>query len=327
MPPHRPESPETGRRSARAELGDAAWLAVVPIGVAVLFGVLLLPRRADPADVPVPIPAAGSLARAASVDRELADRARGELLPGSVRALGSAIRQYHSLEGSADAAVLGDARRRVDDALTSAFASGQDALVELRAVQLEGFLSALRSFETSGVESDELTALAGRFVPAMRAAGWCEGSTMLPREPALRTMFKQMWNALLGLDGRPGFEPSLDEQRAFYAFAIAHPHPSADMRAAIEAARRGAHDARACEGVREAEQSASEEFRLERIARIAAIDSAYPASYARGVVSFRRGDYRGASAAFRTWLTDHPDGPLALRAQSFLRASDAAQVE
>jgi hypothetical protein len=327
MPPHRLERPESGRRSARAELRDAGWLAIVPIAVAVLFGVLLLPRRADPDDVPVPIPAAGSLAKAASVDRDLARRARSELLPGAVRALGSAIRQYHTLEGTSEAAPLAEARRRVDDALTSALPSGQDALLQLRAVQLEGFLDALRSFEATGVESDELMALGGRFVASMRAAGWCSGHALLPGEPALRTMFKEMWNALLGLDGRPGFEPSLDEQRALYAFVLAHPHPSAPMRAAIEAARRGAHDTRACEGVREAERSASEAFRLERIARLAAIDPDYPAAYARGVASFRRADYRGASTAFRAWLTDHPDGPLALRAQSFLRASDAAQVE
>jgi hypothetical protein len=136
-------------------------------------------------------------------------------------------------------------------------------------------------------------------------------------------MFKEMWNSFLALDGRPGFEPTLDEQRALYALYLSAPHPSLTMRAAIESARRGARDASACQGVREAERNATEEWRLERIRRLAAIDPAYPAAFARGIASFRRADYRGASLAFQAWLEAHPEGPWSLRARSFLRAADA----
>ncbi len=315
-------------RSRRAELRDAIRLAAVPFGVAILLGLLLLPRRGVPDDVPLPIPDAAALAHAIANDRDLAERARVEPLPAPVRALGSAIRAYHSLEAGQNTADLGRARGAVDTALVEALSSGgDDALLRLRAAELESFLAEVHRFESTGAESDELFALAGAFVRSMKTAGWCDGRRLLPGEPALRTLFKQMWDAFLGLEGRPGFDPTLDEQRALYALYLSAPHPSPGMHAAIEAARRGAHDERACEGVREAERGATEEWRLERIRRFAAIDPTYPAAYARGVASYRRADYRGSSAAFQTWLADHPEGPLSLRARSFLRAADAQLAE
>jgi TolA-binding protein len=100
------------------------------------------------------------------------------------------------------------------------------------------------------------------------------------------------------------------------------------MRDALVAARRGANDARTCQALAETERVARETWRLERIARLAAIDPTYPAAYAKGVASFGRGKYAEAASAFRAWLHDHPEGPLALRAQSFLlEALDAERVE
>jgi TolA-binding protein len=100
------------------------------------------------------------------------------------------------------------------------------------------------------------------------------------------------------------------------------------MRDALEAARRGARDATACTAIAEAERAAIESWRLERIARLAQIDPSYPTEYARGVVSYRRGDFGASAQAFRAWLRDHPDGPLALRAQNYLRAAaNAERVE
>jgi TolA-binding protein len=155
--------------------------------------------------------------------------------------------------------------------------------------------------------------------------GWCDGHTVAPDDDAMRTMFKQMWDSFLGLEGRAELSPALDEQRALYAFYLSHPHPPKSAREAFEAARRGARDAVACTAIAEGERAATESWRLERIARIAAIDPAYPAEYARGVASYRRGDYGASAEAFRAWLRAHPDGPLALRAQNYLRAAANAE--
>jgi hypothetical protein len=313
----------------RRELRDAMWLALVPLGVAVFLGMLLLPRRAVPEGVPLPVPDAPTLARIVTADRARAEHARGQPLPGAVRALGSAVRDFHSLEarGGTDSALF-DARRAVDAMLVDALKTGMGPLVELRAVQLEAFLEEIRRFERTGAQSAELEALAGGFVRSMTADGWCEGHAIAAGEDALRAMFKQMWSTVLGLEANQDLALALDEQRALYAFYLSHPRPSKTMRDALAAARRGARDDKACAGIAEAERAAVETWRLERIGRLAAIDPVYPVDYARGIASYRRGDYGGAAQAMRTWLRAHPDGPLALRAQNYLRAAaDAERVE
>lgn len=307
----------------------------MPIGVALLLGALLVPRRAAPEAVPLPIADGAALARVAADDARLAEAARHQPLPGSVRALGSAIRAFHTLEARAESGSdpnadreLGQARRAVDDALIEALPGGVQPLVELRAAQLEGFLEQVRVFRATGAQSPELLALAGGFVRSMTNEGWCTGHVLAPGDAVLRAMFKQMWTAFLGLENRRELALALDEQRALYAFYLSHAHPSRTMRDALTAARRGARDAAACEAIARSERAATESWRLERIARIGAIDPTYPAAYARGVASFRRGDYGAAAQAFRVWLRDHPEGPLTLRAQTFLRAAiDADRIE
>jgi hypothetical protein len=316
------------------ELRSAVALALVPVTVGLTFGVLLLPRRAQPEALPLPIADARALARAASADRRLANQARAAALPGPVRALGTALREFHTLEASdADARRLGDARHTVDGALIEVLggpdsSTAEGALLELRAVQLEGFVAEVRRFESTGEESPELRALAGAFVRTMKSEGWCEGHALDMPEEVLRPMYKDMWTAFVGLDKRAAFTLSLDEERALYAFLLGHAHPSKSMRQSLDAARRGARDAKACEAIAEAEQNATEAWRLERIARIGAIDPLYPAEFARGVASYRRGDFAGSAQSFRRWLHDHPDGPLTLRAENYLRAAvDADRIE
>jgi hypothetical protein len=311
---------------------DAVWLALVPLGVALVLGLLLLPRRTAPESVPLPVVDARALARTVADAEALAEQARRVPLPGPVRALGGATRDFHGLEarGATDTQLY-DARRAVDAALADALAGGGERMLELRelrAVQLDAFLQELSRFETTGVQSPELEALGGGFVRSLTAEGWCEGRVVAPGEAARRSMFKQMWNALLGLEDRPELALTLDEQRALYAFYLSHPRPPKAMRDALAEARRGARDAAACAALDEAARGAAEAWRLERIGRLAAIDPAYPADYARGVAGYRRGDYGASAQAFRRWLEAHPDGPLALRAQNFLRAAaNAERVE
>lgn len=320
-------TPPEGLPNRRGELREAMGLALVPVGIAFVLGVLLLPRRAPPDTVPLPIADPRALAVAAAADHDLAERARREPLAASVRALGSAIRAFHALEArEAPAKDLYDARHAVDAALADARASGPDALLELRAVQLEQFLAELERFEASGEQSPELLALAGGFVRSLAAEGWAAGRTLAPDPTTLRAMFKQMWGTFLHLEGNPAYQPTLDEQRALYAFYLSHAHLPKGTREAIAAARRGARDARSCAAIDANERAAIEAWRLERIAKLAVIDPAYPAAYARGVASYGKGDFRAAAQAFRTWLTDHPDGPLTLRAQNFLRAAAAAEL-
>jgi len=296
-------------------------LGLVPVGVAVLFGLLLVPRAVVPERVPVPIADARELARVAAADRDLAERARREPLPGPVRALGSALRGFHTVETGGNLREISAARSAVDDALPGALAGGEEPLLRLRAVQLEGFLEEVRRFEATGAESPELVALAGGFVRSMRSEGWCEGHTLAAGSGALAALFKQMWSAFLGLEARRSFAPSLDEERALYALYLSRPHAPPKVRTVLEARRRGARDARDCRDVAESERKAVALWSLEKIGRLEAIDPSYPAAYARGVATFRAGDYVNAASSLREWLGAHPDGPFALRARSYLRAA------
>lgn len=303
------------------ELSRAVRLAMIPAGVAVAFGMLLLPRAGDADAVPLPIANTAQLAREAAADKDRALAARRDPLPGSVRALGSAIRDFHRLELQRDDRVSVKARAAVDAALVEALSGGDEPLLRLRAVQLEEFLTEVHAFDKTGTESAELTEIAGTFVQAMTNEGWCTGNTILASDAALTAMFKQMWNTFLNLDGHKAFDLSLDERRALYALYLDRALPAPAARAALDAARRGAHDARTCEAVAEAETAAIETRKLERIAKLAAFDPEYPAAYARGVANLRRRKFALAAQGFETWLRDHPDGPLSLRAQSFLRTA------
>jgi hypothetical protein len=313
----------------RSELRRALAFAIVPVAATALLGMLLFPRQAMPDGLPLPIVDPQGLRQAFETDTARAAQGHRALLPGAVRALGSALRDFHALEVKrAQPNDLDKARRAIDVAFVDAQPGGAEPLLILRAVQLEAFVAEVDRFVSTGVESPELSALAGGFVRTMRSEGWCEGHRLLLTEPELRASFKQMWNSVLGVDDQPAFALALDEQRSLFALRLSRPHLPARVREAIAAARRTATDERACAAVDQSETRAIEHWSIEHINRLAAVDPTYPAGFARGVAQLRGGSFADAATAFREWLGDHPDGALALRARSYLRlASRAAQVE
>jgi hypothetical protein len=303
---------------------DSYLLGLVPVGVAIVFGLLVLPRRVVPEEIPVPVVDERALAR---VESEDGDRAR-VALAGEVRALGSAIRAFHDVERRqlddpyvhADALVA--ARDGIDEARRAVLASGprDDELLELRAAQLAVFVQELRAFARTGDESQDLRAVAGAFVKRLRDVGWCDarGHDLAPDFHVARVMFKLQWNALVGVE-RPPFLPSLDEQRALYAFYIRHPHALESARKRFDDARLSAKTPRQCEEIDASERVAAEQWRMEKIRQLHAIDPAYPAEIALGVALYRRRDYHAALDAFRSWLEAHPDGAWTIRARDYER--------
>jgi hypothetical protein len=311
------------------EMRSALGLAAVPLVATVLVGMLLLPREAIPDALPLPVPDPFALQQAFEVDRALAAKARSTPLPGVVRALGSTLRDFHTLEVTgAQPADLAKARHAIDNALIDVESVGDEPLLELRAVQLEGFVAEIERFASSGVESPELDALAGGFVRSMRAEGWCDGHRFILTPPELRAIFKEMWSSVLGLEDKPPFALTLDETRALFALRLSRPRLPARVRDAIALSWPGAKDERACRALVQSEHRALERWSLDHIDRIAAVDPLYPAAYARGVARLRGGSVEAAASSFREWLSVHPDGALALRARSYLRlATRAGQVE
>ncbi len=317
---HEGRAPVAGPNSGRA-------LALVPVFVLVTLAALLFPRPVPPQEFPLPAPDGRVLAEAARGDAELAQlAARG--LSDDARVLGSELRRFNRLQlTETDESTVIAARAALNRAIAAVMASHPGDLKPLRAAELAIFQRAVADFERTGVESEELTDIAGTFVPRLREVGWIQGNTVLPDTTVRAVLFKATWVATLNLAGDPALEPSLDELRALYAFYILHPHPSDARRLGIENARRAAQarrDSAACEEVRAAEAAATEEWRLDKLRRLGTIDPEYPLSFALGVSHYRQRRYAAATEAFRDWLRAHPDGPLALRAQNHLKAALAA---
>jgi hypothetical protein len=300
---------------------DDVILGLVPIVVGLVFGVLLLPRRAVPEEVPTPIVDGRALGAVHAEDARLA----AGPLPGEIREVGSAIREFNTREAKQETqrndspAPLNEARLALDRAVGGLDPANRDAaLLALRATQLEGFVTAVRAFVQTGDESAELLALGGPFVRRLREVGWCHGHALAMDDDVLRVMFKAEWNTLVGVD-RPPFALTLDEQRVLYAFYFRHPHAPASIRKKLDDARATARDAKACDALVHTEAIAAEDWRIEKIKRLRAIDPAYPAPFALGIAYYRRGEFNASAQQLHDWIDAHPDGPWTIRARHYLR--------
>jgi hypothetical protein len=298
-------------------------LALIPVLVAVLAFALMVPRATGPEAIPLPNVDERVLVAAAAHDAELAAKAQREELPGVVRALGSAIRDFNSKQaGDAEELVLSVSRNALNTAILPALADGADKLAILRAVQVETFLVEVRRFEQTGKESTELQAVGGPFVRRMRFSGWVDEKNHIALdESERRVAFKAAWNGVLGLDSRPELALSLDETRVLYRLFLRLPHAPEALRDQIDASRRASPSAKACADLAARERLAMEAWRLEKIRKLGTLDPTYPRDYAVGVAEFRRGQFPAAASAFRAWLASHPDGPLSLRARNHLKAA------
>ena len=300
-------------------------LGLVPALVGLVFGVLCLPHAAAPDDVPIPLARSGALAAIAAREHALATEPAP--LEDDLRALGSAIRAYNALEAQqgidpyVTPAAMNDARTVLDRVAEAVLPKNHDdGLLALRATELDSFVTEVHAFEKTGVESAELRALGGPFVRRMREVGWCVEHDCSFDDDALRAMFRLAWNGLLRLERAP-FAPSLDEERALYAFYLRHPHAPEAARKRIDEARASARTARACAALVEAEAIAADSWRVEKVKRLALADPEYPRDYAVGILEYRNKRYEAAAESFRDWLDAHPDGAWTLRARNYLRAS------
>ena len=304
---------------------DGRFLALIPIVVGVLFAFLLFPHETPPDDVPMPDLDVRRLAATERADDARAGRAEKTPLPVEVRALGEAIRNFDTTEAKDPPhAPWPDLRRALDESREDALAKGDDAVLDLRAVQMEHFLEEVHAWRKTGKESPELDAVGGGFVRRMTMTGYIKDGVLELSDRELRVAFKLRWNAVTRLEALPAFQPTLDEMRAFYMFDLLHPHPTQAARETLAAARKNARSRADCDALAAGEQIAAEQWRLDKIDKLARIDPSYPALYARGVALYRATKFDESARAFEQWLRLHPDGPLTLRARNHLRAALAA---
>jgi hypothetical protein len=297
-------------------------LALIPAAVGVLLAALLFPHDAVPADVPLPDVDEKRVAKMEQADDELAARAAHEPLPAEVRALGEALRTFNTTEAkNPPDARWADIRTSVDMARADALEKGPEAIARLRAAQLRAFLDQVTAWRKTGVESEELQAEGGGFIRRMTLEGWITGTHLVLTDRELRVLFKLKWNAVARMEESEELKPSFDEMRVLYRFYLLHPHPADNARETFTAARRTARSRADCEALAAGEQMAAEQWRLDKINKLAQLDPSYPAAYARGISLYRAGKYDASVTAFQEWLRQHPDGPLTLRARNYLHAA------
>jgi hypothetical protein len=295
-------------------------VGVVAISIA-LFGTLLaVPLKVPPEDVPLPLvdgkalsmtldrERALALAIVPALERELEQPSGGTELY-DLRAFGEEFRAYGRIEASGDTYTVVRARQRLVEAVTRARALGDDKLSGLRAYQQKLFLNEVRRWENSGRESDELAGLGGPFVALVSRNGWLTGRAIQMDDALRGVFFKRRWNEVTGLTAAP-YELSLDENRLFYAFLLAHPYVERTERMSPKDVCRVA-----------------DQWRLRKVEELGRLDPQYPYTLARGVLFYRLGRYPAAVQAFRDYLVAPNGAGYALRARNYLAAANARAVE
>lgn len=310
---------EKGTKSAR-------WLALVPVTATILMAMLMMPRAAVPDEIPLPAIDGRALGATMAEDDALAARSRSERLTGDLLRIGTAIRAFNraSLPGSTPEVVT-TARTELDDSVRDYAGHDPkgvyDGLRTLRAVQLDGFLTEVTRWESTGEVSKELEDLGGGFVERMNDAGWVKNGKILLDDTQRRVAYKLVWTAAVGAEQSPALKLTLDEQRALYTLYLSRPHAPEGLRTAFEARRRSATTEADCTKANATEKLALEAWRMDKIKRFGELDPTYPTSYALGVANYRAGRYEPAADAFRAWIEKHPEGRFSLRAQNYLKAA------
>lgn len=313
------------REAAKADHARKAGrgLALVPLTVAALLLLLMMPRATLPDAVPLPIADERVLREVARADAARASAAEAKRLPADILVVGTALRNLSGAEAhGADEVERIDARRQLDMALR---ALGQrpgatDDLASLRAVQTRHFLQSLAVWEKTGEVSDDFNDLAASFVVRAEAAGWIVDRRAILDETERRVMFKAFWNVLAGVDTGSALDLTLDEQRAMYAFYIKHPHPPESSRFALSSARQLATTSEECARVNKDVQRQGQLWLSDKLKKLGELDPTYPTGYALGVTYSRAGRVELAVESFTSFASAHPDGAYSLLARNHLKA-------
>jgi hypothetical protein len=271
------------------------------VSLAVLSLALVLPRPVDAGLLPLPQLDPAARVRAEQQKSKARARVHAQALPFSVRAVGEAVRRYGHAELTRDppqiSGALAHLRRTV---VLAQQEHGAERLLELRAVQSDLFLRALRAWETTGQGTADLSELGGSFLERARAFGWVDAGGQLQLSEAERVvLFDFRWLELLNVREQRPFAPSLEEWRRYFRCLLEHPHAAGPEGSTPDADR----------------------ARLTYVDALAKIDSEYPAALARGVLHQRLGEPLAARGELEQHLQAHPHAAWALRARNYWLAT------
>ena len=303
--------------SAPARRGDSSWLrrhldgwqaGAVLLLLAGSAVILAIPRSVEPRELPEPIVDWVALGHTMGQDDRWAQEAEAAELDVDVRAVGRELRAYNSAASKQLEQEFVESRFRVVEATAKALRRSEPELLQLRAYQTTRFVQELRAWQQTGTLSNELQELGGDFVPMLERNRWCRGPSreLVMDEPVIRVLFKKRWNDITGADAGV-FQLTLDEQRLRYRFFMRYPLLPRKVRSE--------------EMDDDAVRAYEDHARSKLVERLATVDPSFPADLARGVLLYGSKRYGPAAESFRRHLAASPDGPYALRAQNYLKAS------
>jgi hypothetical protein len=293
-------------------------VGAVAVAVALLGTLLVVPIRVAPEDLPLPLPdlkalsairareAALAAAILPELERDVAGSSEGRGLY-DLRAFGEELRAYGRHEAAHDSVSVVRDRRRLIEAAGRARFLGNEKLLAVRAYQMQLFISEVRRWEDTGKATDELAGLGGPFVELVQRNGWVKGRDIQMDESLIELFFKRRWNEVTGLTEAP-FGLTLDEERAFYGFLLAHPISLGTTGTAKDVCR------------------AIDQWRMRKVEELARVDPSYPYLLARGMLLARLGEHEAAVRSFRDHLAKN-DGSYALRTRNYLASSMALAQE
>lgn len=302
MPTQSPSLEPSGDAVKKTRLGRIfeGWqLGAMASGLVLAAALLAVPRAVRPELLPVPLIDVTEDCTARARDRELAERARARRLPFETRAVGDAVRRFGRARatGGNGEHELGVLSERV----AAALAAGQtQSLLELRALQAELFVAAVRAQDFAKAPSAELAALGGDFTRRAQLSGWVQGGACVASDDELRTLFALRFVELTGLRDVPGFRPTLPELRRYYRFLLLYPEAGAASADGASAQRQRAL------------------ARLRYVAALSRRDPDYPAQLARGVLLAELGAAAESAEAFTAHLSRSTGALWMLRARNYL---------
>jgi hypothetical protein len=265
----------------------------VVIGMAACAALLVVPRAAEPIDLPLPRVDRSEQRVESRREHDLWAAAERNGLPYAIRAVGEQFRRIGKAAAGSSAASeleLSELRQRVRMAQR---AHGDAPLVALRAAQSRLFSAAVARWLSSGIVDDELRELGGNFPELAQARGWVRQGTLRAADQDLSSLYRIRWTVLTHLHKARAFSPSLNDWRAYFRMRLGYPSVNAATPEDLQT-------------------------HLEDVRALAAKDPDYPESLARGVLSFHLRRYPDSVSAFREHLAEAAYGPWTLHARSSL---------
>ncbi len=220
-------SQNPGQRRLTAPVWLRGWTLAIPsVGIALVAALLAVPRGTKPETVPQPVIHRRALDVTLSQLARRSEAARAKPLPFVVREVGEAYRRLGRTQYEGPMA-LDDSlgwQRLIRGVRPKA---GDDALLTLRAVQSDMFVSELGLWETTGKVSDELIELGGDFVRIARLNNWWVAGHLNMSHDERWALALLRWTSLAGLAQTEPYRLDRELEVVKLRFFYSHPTPNA----------------------------------------------------------------------------------------------------